>query len=273
MAPGPFFAPGAPPSLCGVVVVLSVRVPPTFAGWQLSLCAAAGEAGGCFVSSRRDRGSVRSGPAADPERARAEAGRRARSRVRRYCAANRLNRLGTLTYRGGGCQDPWQARRDVGAFFRSLRQELGGEPLPYVWVPEWHKTGHGLHLHFAVGRFVPRAMIERAWGHGFVHIKLLGGLPVGSGSFAESRKAAGYLSKYVAKSFDDDESAQRPKGLHRFDVAQGFKPPSTLIRGSTRAEVIRQASGDMGGPPDVFWFSADVEGWHGPPAVWVQWKG
>lgn len=240
----------------------------------MSLCAAAGEAGGCFVSARPAGRGVRVGPAADPERARAEAGRRARSRLRRYCAANRLNRLGTLTYRGDGCHDPKQARRDVGVFFRSLRQELGGEPLPYLWVPEWHKTGHGLHLHFAVGRFVPRGMIERAWGHGFVHIKLLGGLPVGSGSFAESRKAAGYLSKYVAKSFDDDaEGVLRPKGLHRFDVAQGFTPRTTLIQGTTRAEVLAHASGAMGGPPDLFWSSAQVEDWQGPPAVWVQWKG
>ena len=114
----------------------------------------------------------------------------------------------------------------MGVFFRALAcRSWAASRSPYLWVPEWHKTGHGLHLHFAVGRFVPRGMIERAWGHGFVHIKLLGGLPVGSGSFAESRKAAGYLSKYVAKSFDDDaEGVQRPKGLHRFDVAQGFKP-------------------------------------------------
>ncbi len=45
-------------------------------------------------------------------------------------------------------------------------------------------------------------MIERAWGHGFVHIKLLSDLPVGSTSLPEARRAAGYLSKYVSKSFD-----------------------------------------------------------------------
>ena len=194
--------------------------------------------------------------------------------MRRYCAANRLNRLGTLTYRGEGCHDPRQARRDVGLFFRSLRDSLGGEAFPYVWVPEWHKTGHGLHLHFAVGRFVPYGLIKQAWGRGFVHIKLLGDLPVGSGSFAEARLAAGYLSKYVAKSFDDDaEGLLRPKGLHRFDAAQGFTPRTMRIWGATRGEVIEYASGAMGGAPDVFWSSADVEDWQGPPAVWAQWRG
>nr|WP_270886529.1 hypothetical protein [Pedococcus sp. 5OH_020] len=162
----------------------------------------------------------------------------------------------------------------MGLFFRGLRQSLGGESFPYVWVPEWHKSGHGLHLHFAVGKFVPRGLIEEAWGHGFVHIKLLGDLPAGSGSFAEARKAAGYLSKYVAKSFDDDrDGVLRPAGLHRFDVAQGFTPRTILIRGATRAEVLEHAAGAMGGPPDVFWSSAEVEGWQGAAAVWVQWRG
>jgi len=72
-----------------------------------------------------------------------------------------------------------------------------------VWVPEWHKSGHGLHVHFAVGRFIGRGKIEQAWGRGFVHIKLLGDLPAGSGSLQEARLAARYLSKYVTKTFDE----------------------------------------------------------------------
>jgi len=67
-------------------------------------------------------------------------------------------------------------------FFRELRAGLAGERFPYLWVPQWHPGGHGLHAHFAVGRFVPRRLIERSWGHGFVHIKLLDGLPVGTGA-------------------------------------------------------------------------------------------
>ena len=48
-------------------------------------------------------------------RAREEAARRARAKVRRYGAANRLNRLGTLTYRGEGCHDPLRLRADLAA--------------------------------------------------------------------------------------------------------------------------------------------------------------
>ena len=61
--------------------------------------------------------------------------------------------------------------------------------------------------------------------------------------------------------------------LNIADVAQGFKPRTTLIRGRTRAEVMEHASGAMGGPPDVLWSSSEVEDWPGPPAVWWQWKG
>src|SRR5829696_3689321 len=149
-----------------------------WAGWSFALYPGAGEGGGCWVSGRR-RMVERSEWAADPERSAAEAGRRARAKIRRYCAANRLNRLGTLTYEGAGCHEPQRLRADVGGFFRGLRAEIGAVALPYVWVPQWHPGGHGLHVHFAVGRFVPRRLIERSWGRGFVHIKLLSGLPTG----------------------------------------------------------------------------------------------
>lgn len=81
-------------------------------GWWLSLYPEAAEANGSFrysTPARPGEGEP------DPERAKAEAARRARGKVRRYCAANRLNRLGTLTYRGSGCHDPRGLRGHVGA--------------------------------------------------------------------------------------------------------------------------------------------------------------
>ena len=125
----------------------TIREPQLEAGWRLSVYPAAGELGGSFryswVSGRKPSG----GPG-DPERSRQEAARRARTKVRRYCAANRLNRLGTLTYAGDGCHDPRKARAHAGRFFRDLRRGIDDRELPYVWVPEWHAGGHGLHLHF-----------------------------------------------------------------------------------------------------------------------------
>lgn len=255
---------GAVASVSAAVFSLGRPVP---ARWLLRLYPAAGEAGGCFVSARRTRPvRVLPGMAADPERAAVEAARRARGRLRRYCAANGLNRLGTLTYRGDGCHDPLALRRDVAGFFRGLRCLLGGRPFAYAWVSEWHKT-HGLHAHFAVGRFIERRLIERAWPHGFVHIKLLGDLPAGSGRLDEARQAARYLGKYAGKAFDQ----RRVPGLHRYEVAQRFQPQSVLITGVSLAEVMALAGERMGAAPWRTWSSADEPEWDRPPAVWASW--
>lgn len=85
--------------------------------WSLVLYPAAGEAGGALVSFSGREGVERSG-VADPVRSAQEAARRARGKVRRYCAANRLNRFGTLTYAGEGCHDPVELRGHVAGFFR-----------------------------------------------------------------------------------------------------------------------------------------------------------
>jgi hypothetical protein len=234
--------------------------------WLLSLYPDAGEGGGCLWVRRR---LVASEGPPNAVRAADEAGRRARTKIRRYAAANRLNRLGTLTYRGEGCFDPARLRSDLGEFFRALRAGLDAGPLPYVWVPQWHPGGHGLHAHFAVGRFVPRKLIERSWGEGFVHIKLLDGLPVGSGAFAEARLAARYLARYVGRDVEDE---RRLAGLHRYEVAQGFQPAKIECYGPSAEDAIGSASRYMGSTPERIWLSSSVEGWRGPPICWAQWN-
>jgi len=189
-----------------------------------------------------------------------------RARLRRYCASNRLNRLGTLTYAGGGCHDPKKVRADAGQFFRNLREHLGGTALPYLWVPEVHPGGHGLHLHFAVARFIKRSVIADAWGHGFVHIKLLGDLPVGSGQLEQSRLAARYLAKYVTKDVGQDWA-----GLHRYEVGQGFQPKRVSFTATTGLEALSKMSAQMSRQPEYVWWSSTVDDWQGPPAVWASW--
>jgi hypothetical protein len=234
--------------------------------WALSLYPDAGEGGGCLTVPRR---ALPSGGPPNAERAAEEAGRRARAKIRRYAAANRLNRLGTLTYGGEGCHDPARLRADLALFFRELRAGLAAGRFPYVWVPQWHPGGHGLHAHFAVGRFIQRTLIERSWEHGFVHIKLLDGLPVGAGTLGEARLAARYLASYVGR---DVEDARRLAGLHRYEVGQGFQPAKIECYGTTAEDVIERASGYMGSAPEQVWLSSSVEGWHGPPACWAQWN-
>jgi hypothetical protein len=234
------------------------------ARWHVSLYPDAAEAGGSLRYAGPPPKPVPGG--GDPERAQAEAARRAKTKVRRYCAANRLNRLGTLTYAGQGCHDPAQVRADAAAFFRQLRDDLGGKALPYLWVPEWHPGGHGLHLHFAVGRYIKRGLIEQAWGHGFVHIKLLDDLPVSASRLDECRLAARYLAKYVTK-----EATDSLGGLHRYEVAQGFQPRRQAFTAATGAEALATISQGMGRPPEYVWWSSETEDWQGPPAVWAQW--
>ena len=243
---------------------------PVSAAWVLSLFPSAGEAVGVFQSSRRSpRVWVPAGLGRDPARARAVAAQRARVKVRRYCAANGLDRLGTLTYRGTGLHDPAVLVEHVGVFFRDLRDRLGGEAFAYVWVPEWHGSGHGLHVHFGVGQFIPRALIDAAWGHGFVHIKRLGNnLPMGAGSWEYARRTAGYLSKYVAKAIDD---GRRTMGRHRYEVAQGFAPVRVGFRGASPDDVLAQGPEAMGRAPVRVWNSDEASEWRAPPTVCATW--
>ena len=237
--------------------------------WRINLYPTAHEASGYFYTSKAvNTNQGIKGEALDPNRSSEEAARRATSRIRRYAAANLLNRLGTLTYKGEGCHNQKLASIHIAEFFRSLRKATGDRNFPYVWVPEWHPSGHGIHFHFAVGRYVKRSIIENAWPHGFVHIKLLGDLPVGSGALDEARVAASYLSKYVSKSFKD---SKRIFGRHRYDLAQGFSPVSQLIAGDSVSAVMQLASEYMGSQPKVKWSSNDVENWKGAPAFWLQW--
>ena len=234
-------------------------------GYHLNLSESAGEAGGSLVLQAPRVLSGAGGGAAKPvaeglagevaraivqQRQREEADRRARGKLRRYAVSNRLNRLGTLTY-ATSCRDPLAVRRDVGLFFRKLRAGLGGRPLPYVWVPEWHPGGHGLHVHFLLGQYVPRRLIEQAWaGKGFCHIKLVGDLPGGDGDGGaggeqqQAARAAKYASKYVGKTLD----GRRP-GLHRFDCAQGFQPAFERVWGHTARRRAGGCGSSDGGRP------------------------
>jgi hypothetical protein len=244
--------------------------------WVLTVYGDAREASGSFRSAARLGGPAEE---PDPGRSAVEGARRARVQIRRYCAANRLNRLGTLTY-AEACHDQEQVRADVAAFFKRLRRAIvvkelpakfkPGDPFPYLWVPEWHPGGHGLHLHFAVGRYIPRQAIEQAWGHGFITIRQLNGLSTGSGPLEEARLTARYLAKYAAKDLDDQA---RRFGLHRYEVAEGFQPVALELQGRSPEELIEQASALLGCKPKRVSHSANWKQWQGPPSFTVEWPG
>lgn len=246
-------------------------------GWRLALYPDAFEASGSLITSRpRTAGVGAAWPSeagADEialrrERAASEAARRARRQLRRYVVANRLTRLTTMTYAGEGCHDPRAVRRDVAAFFVALRSALG--PLPYAWCSELHPGGHGWHVHAVLDRYVPRRVVEAAWGHGFVHIRRITDLPVGSGVAHEAAIAGRYIAKTLTAGYLSKDFTARG-GLHRYEVAQGFQPRARVVWGRTARETLTEAAGLIGADPTRVWRSIDADGWQGPPAVWASW--
>jgi hypothetical protein len=127
--------------------VIRRSLPKPEAEWVSRLFPTAGEAVIVFHSARSEERTGRGdGDSSVP--AEQIAARRAVTHVRRYCVANILTRLGTLTYAGAGCHDPVGLRGDVRRFFRELRAEVGSG-FPYLWTAEWHPGGHGLHVRLA----------------------------------------------------------------------------------------------------------------------------
>jgi hypothetical protein len=235
-------------------------------GWVVGLYPDAAEASGTFQYRARVRRERFVGPALDPERSAHEAARRACAMVRRYAVANRLDRLATLTYAGDGQFDERSFKRDMHAFGRRLRAALGGARYPYLYVPEWHPGGHGLHAHALFGQYVPQALLREAWGFGIADIRRRAH-GIEAGSIASTRRAVGYISKYISKSFD----APRVKGLHRYELAQGFQPRVERIVGSSRRDALDQVSERMGREPTRLWVSDQSKDWKGPSALWVCW--
>ena len=129
-------------------------------GWSLNFFQEAGEASGSFHSSHPRAPILSRGTGTEKARSQEEASRRARGQIRRYCAHNRLNRLGTLTFKGEGWHDPLLMRTDLSVFFVELRKSQGSD-LPYLWVPEWHTTNHGLHLRLC-SRSLHQALGDRS---------------------------------------------------------------------------------------------------------------
>ena len=238
----------------------------TISGWRLNLYPQAGEASGSFYSASSTPPQGRFAPAIDRTRSQEEAGRRAKAMVRRYCAHNGLNRLGTLTFEAPGCFDQRLLRIHAADFFKKVRTSLNKD-FAYLWVPEWQKT-NGLHIHFGVGRYIKRTIIEDAWPHGYVNIKILGDVPYSAETIVGARVAARYLAKYVAK---DVKHPDKIAGLHRYEIAQGFKPIPIKLFAPTMSQVLSLAQGIMKRPQSYYWSSNDQGGWSLPPAVYISW--
>ena len=171
---------------------------------------------------------------------------RAKGRVRRYCRANRLRFLWTLTYAHEPSKRE-QVTADLRTLFRRLRMLFGRLPLLAV-IERGTKTDR-LHVHFAAGRFLSIEGVRRCWPHGIVHV----GDPRKLPARVPARRLAAYLAKYVAKDLDQDaegDAKDRAQGEHRYLVTQGFSPTAVCFRYKRIGQAHERMRG-LYGHPDV----------------------
>ena len=203
------------------------------------------------------------GHGVDPERARIESLRRTRASVRRYCSANRLDRMGTLTFEvepdlDGG----WEA---VEGFRRALAAELG-ELVPLVVVPEYGTLNGRLHFHVAFGRYLPVVMLRRCWPHGFVDVRRIKARGRGRrlGGRALCRLVASYIAGYVTK------GDRTPFSRKRYSTTRGCAPVSRSVMRSDLAAAFATVRARAGGAALTVWSSSSVEEWAGPPVYVIR---
>jgi len=144
----------------------------------------------------------------DHERSRAVASRRAKSQVRKRCKMIQADTMLTLTYREN-MTDEDRLQRDVKAFVKRLRA-LG--PFEYVLAVEEQKRG-SLHVHMACQSF-PAWMTNqdgvRVKSYNLIRAlwRAVVGRDNGNVDLTKPRsngahRIACYISKYVAKAFED----------------------------------------------------------------------
>lgn len=192
---------------------------------------------------------------------------RAKTALRRFCTANLLVRMWTLTY-ADAQWDHQKVVADVNRFMGELRGLLG-EAFPYAYVLELHPGGHGLHVHFLIQkRFVDYYRLKALWGHGHVQYSDSNrSLKRENGGRAQARMAANYLVKYCSKDWEYGS------GRHRYERSQGFNARITRRLFANFEEAMLYIVTLRGDEPcRVYWDSAHMgDQWKGPPALWYAW--
>ena len=220
--------------------------------WCLKLYPAAGEAtithapSAVRVTALCD-GTPSTGRSAAPH---VSHGVRAKGRVRRYCRANRIRFLWTLTYSTEPSTRA-QVTKHLRTFFKRLGTHFGR--LPLIAVIERGTKSDRLHVHFGAARFLSFETIDKIWPHGWVHVgdprKLPGRVPV--------RRLAAYLAKYVAKDLDagaEGDAKDRAEREHRYLITQGFSPTAVCFRYKRIGQAAERMRGLYGHPDMEFPF-------------------
>jgi hypothetical protein len=158
--------------------------------------------------------------------------RRARTKVRRLAKFKGLNTLLTLTYREN-MQDRTRMQRDLDVFLKRVRRAL--PEFEYIAVFEKQKRG-AWHAHLAVRRFLPLYMHRGVLVKSYALLRSMWRAVVGedNGNVDVSRnrrvnrsaaRLAVYLSKYIGKTFDQEE-----KHVNSYSASGRDLPPPTVLR-------------------------------------------
>ena len=149
------------------------------------------------------------------------AARRARTRMRQLALGAHCDHLLTLTYRENQT-DFEQANNDLSRFIRKVRKALPG--WAYVAVPEKQQRG-AWHWHLAVAGRQDVNLLRTCWlavvGEGNIDVQ-----PPKIGKQKQRLAIVRYLSKYLTKTFSEDEHELNG---HRFRASQGIYIPCTPI--------------------------------------------
>jgi hypothetical protein len=199
--------------------------------------------------------------------ARVKSTSRARTSLRRAVQAGNLNVMLTLTFRRN-LTDIDQAWPICIRFIRAMRDALG--EFSYVVVAERQKRG-AWHFHLALRGWQNLPLIRDCWsragGDGNVDVQPFKG-PV--------QKMASYMSKYISKSFTDEELDRRSH--HRYRRSQDLTPEAFVqvvtMDPQEARETFKRLFAEMGlvgcaaiaqGDPDEFEYFVWGSTWSDPP--------
>lgn len=221
-------------------------------------------------STVHTRSYVPKGSSANPDRARAEAERRARTAIIRFCVQNQCDRLFTFTYAPDHLPstraEVWEHVAQVRRFLRDRFPDLVCVATIEGTVDPTDGCAR-VHVHVASNRFVPKPLLEAAWrwrGHvdpRRLHVRT-DGFDFGNGKRARARRAGAYIGKYVSKSFGESD---RSFNGRRYSCTKGATLRVVRARFLTHSEALAWASSLVGGPIVGFWSSSDAPDWCGPP--------
>ena len=224
--------------------------------WAFSLYPEAGEGGGCLVGAAArlvavgrppDRGAGGGGGGA------AGAGEDPPLRGREPAEPARhadLSRARAATIRCS-CAAIWRGSS------ASCARGLAAGAFPYVWVPQWHPGGHGLHAHFAVGRFVPRGLIERLGARLRAHQAARRA----AGRLGRARRRRGWRpATWLATSAATSRTSAGWRGCTATRSRRASSRTKIECYGASAEDVIERASRLMGSEPERVWLSVEGGG-------------